>query len=313
MNEKDIERMLSESELDMSHINKDDILAKAKQEIYFGDTVTASEPQKETRSLPLFFAKKRFVAAAAGVALAFTLCAGMVGLYNEDFQTLYIDINPSVALKLNRFERVIGVEFLNEEAKALLADTKLVGCDAENALKTVISACDSAGYVNQEGEIYISAASKEEKTSEKLLQKLKGTAEKIKPEDNETYSVSTYNAKEEEKEEIKKSDISPAKYKIIKDIVDEDERYRMEDLKNKPMHELKDLRDRIDDDDDDDDDRYDREDHENPPPKNDRENNENGDEDDDDRDKEHDSSNRDEERSAPPEKEEHKNYHKDED
>ena len=296
MNEKDIERMLAENELDMSHIKKDDILAKAKQEIYFGDKADA-KPEKERRSLPLLFTKKRFVAALAGVALAFTLCAGMIGLYNENFQTLYIDINPSVALKLNRFERVIGVEFLNEEAATLLANTNLVGCDAEDALKTVISTCDEAGYVNQNREIYISASSKEEESSEKLLKKLKGTAEKIKPKDNETYSVNTYNAKGEEKEKIKNSDISPAKYKIIEEIIEEDRSYRIEDLKNKTMGELKDIYKTLDEDFDDFDD-FDRDDHDddhdddrNEKPKN--EPNNRDDDHDDDRDEDRDDDDRD--------------------
>lgn len=260
MTKKDIEAMLSESEgLDMSHIKKEDILAKAKQEIYFGsETASESQPEKKKSSLP-FFMKKRFIAAAAGIALALTLCIGSVNLYNEDFQTLYIDINPSVALKLNRFERVVGVEFLNEEAKTLLSNEKLVGCNAEEALEAVITACDTAGYVKQSGEIYISASAKEEKASEKLLVKLKVCAEKMDLEGEETYAINTYNAKKEEKENIKKSEISPAKYKLIHDIIEEEDDYHIEDLKGKTMNELKDLHNKLhDDDDNDDDDRDER-------------------------------------------------------
>lgn len=201
MTEKDIEKMLAEcGGLDMSHVKKEDILAKAKQEIYFG--AEATEQKKEKSSFPLLFTKKRLIPMIAGAALAFTICIGMIGVYNENFQTVYIDINPSVALKLNRFERVIGVEFLNEDAKALLSDTKLVGCDAKAALQTVIDACDSAGYVKDDSEIYISAAAKEEKASEKLLKKLKGHAEAMREDDSETYSVNTYNAKKGEKKEF---------------------------------------------------------------------------------------------------------------
>ena len=255
MTEKDIEKMLAECDgLDMSHIEKDNILAKAKQEIYFG--AEATEQKKEKSSFPLLFTKKRLIPMIAGAALAFTICIGMIGVYNENFQTVYIDINPSVALKLNRFERVIGVEFLNEDAKALLSDTKLVGCDAKAALQTVIDACDSAGYVKDDSEIYISAAAKEEKTSEKLLKKLKGHAEAMREDDSETYSVNTYNAKKGEKKEFEKESLSPAKYNAIKEIIDEDGRYKLDDLKNKPMSELQKIRHELDDDDDDwDDDR----------------------------------------------------------
>ena len=251
MTNKDIEKIEKMFEdcggLDMSHIKKDDILAKAKQEMYFA--TDSAEQKEEKSSFPLLFTKKRFVPMIAGVALAFMICVGGIGVYAENYQTIYIDINPSVALKLNRFERVIGVEYLNDDAAALLANTKLVGCDATSALETVITACNSAGYVKDDSEIYISASAKEEKNSEKLLQKLKGHAETMRAEKDETYAVSTYNAKKEEKKEIEKSSLSPAKYKVIKDIIDEDESFDMEELKDKTMEELRKIKHRYDDDD----------------------------------------------------------------
>ena len=257
MTNKDIEKLFAECDgLDMSHVKKDDILAKAKQEMYFA---TEPEEQKEEKSsFPLFFTKKRFVPLMAGVALAFMICVGGIGVYAENYQTVYIDINPSVALKLNRFERVIGVEYLNEDAATLLSDTKLVGCDATVALENVIAACNSAGYVKDDSEIYISATAKKEEDSEKILKKLKGRAENMREEEDETYSVSTYSAKKGEKKEIEKESISPAKYNVIKDIIDEDEGYKMEDLKDKSMEELRKIKHRQDKDDDDfDDDRDD--------------------------------------------------------
>lgn len=281
MTEKDIEKMFEEcGGFDTASLNKDDILAKAKQELYFGSE--ASESEKKKSSFGLFFSKKRFIPIVAGAALALTLCFGMIGLYNENFQTVYIDINPSVALKLNRFERVIGVEFLNNDAAVLLSNTKLVGCDASEAVETVISACTTAGYVQNDSQIYISATSKEEKDAEKLLQKIKGRAETMNNNNSETYSVNTYNAKKDEKKNVESSSLSPAKYKLINEILEENAGYTFDQLKVMSMSELhrilseldedfEDLNDRDDDhgyreeekdpydDDDDDDDRDEKE------------------------------------------------------
>ena len=262
MTNKDIEKMLEESGgLDMSHVKKDDILAKAKQEMYFGASVADQKKEKRSTSL---FSKKRFIPIIAGAALAFTICIGMIGLYNENFQTIYIDVNPSIALKLNRFDRVIGVEFLNDDAKNLLSDVKLVGADATSAVQTVISACDSAGYVKEDSQIYISASAKEEQKSEKLLKKLKDSAENMRDEKDETYSVNTYNAKKGEKKEFEKESLSPAKYNIIKEIIEEEDDYRLEDLKGKSMTELHKIKNRhngdFDDDDRDDRDDFDEDD-----------------------------------------------------
>lgn len=254
MTNKDIEKMLNECDgLDMSHIKKDNILAKAKQEMYFN--TESVEKKKEKSSFALFFAKKRFVSVLAGMALMFALFVGMIGLYNENFQTVYIDINPSVALKLNRFERVIDVEYLNDDAKALLSNTKLVGYDAQKALEMVITACDSAGYVKNDSQIYLSASAKEDKQSEKLLVKLKGCAETMRENHEETYAVNTYNAKKSEKKEFEKESLSPAKYKVIKEIIEEDDDFKIEELKKKTMDELNKIKHNIKDNDDFDDDR----------------------------------------------------------
>ena len=264
MTEKDIEKMLAECDgLDMSHISKDDALAKAKREMHFGSAKEAEKEEKTSimRSLTV----RRLVPTLAGVALAVAIFAGSIGLYNENFQTVYIDINPSVALKLNRFERVIGVEYLNEDAKELLSGVNLVGCDATEALSVVIEACNSAGYVQDDSEIYISATSKDEQKSEKLLEKLKGHTEGMKAEEGETYAVNTYNAKKADKERYEKSSVSPAKYDIIEDIIDEDGKYTFDSLKDKSMGELRKILREVedfDDDDRDDDDRNDRDDRE---------------------------------------------------
>ena len=243
MTEKDIEKMLNESEgLDMSHINKDDILAKARQELYFAAPEEPAETPKKKSSFFSHFTGRRIVPLVAGLACAFALFVGGVALYNENYQTIYIDVNPSVALKLNRFDRVIEVEYLNDDAKNLLSKVDLLGSDIEDALDTVLSKCDEAGFVKEDSEIYISATSKEEESSEKLLSKLKDHAESIKSSNsNKKYSVSTYNTKEEEKEKFENSKISPAKDKIIKEIVDIDDDYDLddiEDLKGKSMYEL---------------------------------------------------------------------------
>ena len=257
MTEKDIEKMFEEcGELDMSHVKKEDILAKAKQEIYFG--ANNKESTKEKSSFPLLFTKKRFIPIVAGAALALTLCFGMIGLYNENFQTIYIDINPSVALKLNRFDRVIGVEYLNDDAKNLLSNVKLVGTNSTDALSTIITACDTAGYVNANSEIYISATAKDAGSSEKTLQKLKGHAESMHEVKDESCNINTYNAKKNDKKDYKKESLSPAKYELINEIIAADSSYTLEMLKNKSMKELNDIKRALLGDDDD----FDKDDHE---------------------------------------------------
>ena len=83
----------------------------------------------------------------------------------------------------------------------------------------------------------------------------------MREEKDETYAVNTYNAKKNDKKNYEKESLSPAKYNVISEILDEDGGYKLEDLKNKPMDELKRIHRELEerDDCDDDDDRDDRE------------------------------------------------------
>ena len=138
-----------------------------------------------------------------------------------------------------------------------------------------LASCDLKDkYVKDDSEIYISATSKEEKKSEKLLGKLKDCAENMKDSEEETYFVSTFNTKKEDKERFDKSSISPAKHNIIEDILDEDDApFKFDDLKDKSMEELHKIKREYEDRDDDDDD--DRDDHDDDRNDDDREDNKN--------------------------------------
>ena len=87
------------------------------------DQVTASEELKSQTKA--YLAQKsrrpRLVIPAAIVAVFLLLCGGYY-LYFIPTATISIDINPSLELSINRFDRVISVEGYNSDGK-MLADT----------------------------------------------------------------------------------------------------------------------------------------------------------------------------------------------
>ena len=103
----------------------------------------------------------------------------------------------------------------------------------------MIKAYDEAGYFEADAEIYISAISNKNKNSDKLLRKLAERAEKVKGEKNYSVNVNELNA--HDKSEAEKYGISPGKYRVISEIIEEDSTYTVEDLKDKSMSELKDM------------------------------------------------------------------------
>ena len=234
MTDKDFERLFKESEEITPRVDlKNEILAKAKQEM------ATTAIQKEKRSPRVSPFAKRLMPIAACFVFVFILIGGMLGLGNENYQTVYIDVNPSVALNVNRFGKVSSVEYLNEDAEKALDGIKLKGLSAEDALEKMITAYDENGYFDSNAEIYISAVSKNNKNADKLLAKLSVRAEKIKG--NRNYSVNTTKLTTEDRAEADEYGISPGKYHIISEIIEKHPTYTVEDLKDKSMAELKDM------------------------------------------------------------------------
>lgn len=229
MTEKEFERLFIESsELEPRAELKKEVLDRAKKEME--QKSIAKKPKA-----PIFKRLKVWIPVAACLALAILVLGGVLVLQNENYQTVYIDVNPSVALNLNRFENVVGTDYLNDDAKAALENVSLEGKSAEEALEVVIECYDKLGYFDTEAQLYIST----DEGAEELLEKLKSHAEKIKG--NKKYTVNSSALSKEEKEEAKESGISPGKYRIITEIIELAPQYTFEELKNLSMSKLNEI------------------------------------------------------------------------
>lgn len=230
----DMKKLLKESsELTPRESLAEEILKRAESELAVKTAISSREKPKRP------FGSKKWISLTACFAFLVVIFGGFIGVYNESYQTVYIDVNPSVALELNRFEKVNDVEYLNEDAKEALGSLDLRGQSAENALKMLISAYDTAGYFENGAELYISTAQGKNKNSAKLLEKLCDCAEKEKG--NKNYSVNKGEFSEEDRASAKEEGISPAKYSLINKIIKENPEYTFDELKSMTMGELKKL------------------------------------------------------------------------
>lgn len=213
--------------------------SELKEKILF--QATAEMERKNVRKKTPSFRNitKRLMPIVACFVFIFILIGGMLGLNNENYQTVYIDVNPSVALHVNRFGNVSGIEYLNEDAKEALGEIEFRGISVEEALEKMIDAYDDVGYFKDNAEIYISAVSEKNKKVDKLLERLSKKAEKIKG--NRGYSVNVSKLTDEERVKAEEYGISPGKYRLISQIIEKYPEYTIDNLKYKSMAELKDI------------------------------------------------------------------------
>ena len=214
---------------------KEEILSRAKQEL----ALKKLDSAKEKSATKPFKRKKRWLPLAACCAFILIVIGSLFGLYHQNYQTVYVDVNPSVSLEVNRFGTVNSVNYINEDAKDALDGVKLTGRQAEDALELMLNAYNEVGYFDKEADVCISAVEEKGKDADKLLKKLQKRAEKIRG--NKKYSVTVLKLTKADKAQAKENGISPGKYRIISEIIAIDPSYTVDDLKDKTMQELKNI------------------------------------------------------------------------
>ena len=108
------------------------------------------------------------------IGVLLLLILSFVIYFNVAFNYVSIDINPSVMLGINSFDKVVKVKPLNTDADNLLKDLNLYGKDVNNAINEVISSANKLGYVNdnEENAVLISTYCNNDRKNSQLKQKI---------------------------------------------------------------------------------------------------------------------------------------------
>ncbi|SCZ81363.1 anti-sigma-I factor RsgI family protein [Acidaminobacter hydrogenoformans] len=116
-----------------------------------------------------------WVAAAAAVLL---VTSGAVSYaYMNPVTTINVDVNPSVEMRLNTFDKVINAKALNADGEEILKALNLKGMESDEAIEALIEAMIDDGYLNEEddtADIVITVTKKNEEKLEKLTVDLDG-------------------------------------------------------------------------------------------------------------------------------------------
>lgn len=92
--------------------------------------------------------KRLFLMAASFLLLVF-LSSG-VFLYNQPVSAITIDINPSVELYVNRWNKIIKVVPLNDDGKNLVNELSIKNLDISNGIEKIYEKCKSENYITED-------------------------------------------------------------------------------------------------------------------------------------------------------------------
>lgn len=165
----DIEKRLAEELSDMAPNRLDELLAAC------GEQPERAPVQELPRRRP--HVVRRALAAAAVLAL---LLCGALGYRAADLARCVVtfDVNPSVSLSVNRFDRVRDVAAQNADAQTLLDGLSLQNKPLDTAVSALTDALADAGYLDgQSNAMLVSVQGADESRAEELCTQVVEAAE----------------------------------------------------------------------------------------------------------------------------------------
>jgi hypothetical protein len=109
------------------------------------------------------------------MGLALVLFVSGLQWVNTSASYIAVDINPSIILTTNPWDKVVEVEALNEDAETLLVNLELIGLQVDEAIELIIAEATEMGYIDllAEGEVAMVTAYNRDRVDEKLSEKIR--------------------------------------------------------------------------------------------------------------------------------------------
>lgn len=155
-------------------------------------------------------------------------------VYQTPVVAISIDINPSIELKVNCFDRVIGVEGFNEEGDLLAKKINLKNMSYERAVETLLGNEAIATYLSDERFVSITVACNNQDQSEAIRQKLQRNTADCQ------FEVFCMAGNSDDVEKAHEVGLSLGKYRAFEQLQALDSSITVEDVKDKTMRELHD-------------------------------------------------------------------------
>lgn len=179
--------------------------------------------------------KKRVV--IIGIILLMVIIIGLFlikKVFGERYSIITLDINPSIELRVDSKDIVVGIRALNNDAYDLISDD-LVSKNIDDVITSIsneiIDKIDNREYVillHVEGSLGVD--------------RVNGRLNEVFFERHKSVNVIVPLITKEDERKAKKLNITPAKAAFLKEVTDSNDNLMIEDLVSKPVSELKEIK-----------------------------------------------------------------------
>lgn len=142
------------------------LTVRAREGWRAGDMVSVEKrPGVNTKSLAVL---------AAGLLLFIVAGVGGHWFYFTQTSTISMDVNPSIELGLNRFDRVVEVYGLSPESQVIMSESRIRNKDYKEAFSILLQNEKMASYISGNSYVYFTVQSGNQEKEEAILAQLQG-------------------------------------------------------------------------------------------------------------------------------------------
>ncbi len=231
---------------------------KATASWIVGSEVDLEQP---ARNIKVIRRAARISSIAAAALLVLGIGYGAY-TYATPYSYVDIDINPSIELTANVYDRIIKAEALNEDGTSLLESQRLKNARLQEGVAQILSVAVEQGYLNTENSnmtvaddtvpvissaVLFTVSSLDGLKSGELKKELADRASKELDKDSVKSEVLSGEASVEQRNSARKFGLTPGKLALIEDALEDNPQLKMEDLKKTAVKDLVEkARDKID-------------------------------------------------------------------
>ena len=184
--------------------------------------------KEKKRSSPL-----RKFAAAAVCSLAVFIGGGS-WLFFTPTAFISVDVNPSLELGINRFDRIVCVTGYNEDGRALARDLHIKYMDYTDALETLMEDQNMEVYMADNADVVLTVAGDNAAKSSEILDNVESCM-------SEHQNVYCHSGNSEEVHHAHDAGLSFGKYQAWQVLQDLDPDITLEEVQDMTMSEIRDL------------------------------------------------------------------------
>lgn len=179
---------------------------------------------------------KRFAVAAAVIFLTL-LYPGI--LYITPAAYVDMDVNPAIALTVNRYYRVISAQAYNEDGARVLEGLPLAHKGYAEAFTRLVEAMNRYGYIQNDGLVSVTLQTDNAGIEAEWLTRIQTDTSGIMADGHHGVRLDVFSVSEDTRNHAHEYNISPAKYLAIQELLRVDPATTVEDCRDHSINEIR--------------------------------------------------------------------------